>query len=69
MPEVAAALREKLHAWQADVGAAKPVPNPDYDPSLAYLWGQRPDRPWLPPPEGTLDMGYECEKLFGLIEP
>jgi arylsulfatase A len=29
-PEKAAELREQLHRWRADVGAAMPSPNPDY---------------------------------------
>ena len=65
-PEKAAALRKKLRAWQADVQAAMPMANPDYDPSLAYLWGRRPEKPWMPAPEGTLDVGAECVKLFDL---
>ncbi|MBN2451961.1 MAG: sulfatase [Lentisphaeria bacterium] len=32
MPERAAALRERLHAWRAAVGAQMPSPNPDYNP-------------------------------------
>ena len=65
-PDKAAALRQKLRAWRADIGAAMPAANPDHDPSLAYLWGQRPEKPWLPAPGGTLDMGTECVKLFDL---
>jgi uncharacterized sulfatase len=30
MPEKAAELRDKLHAWRESVGAALPRPNPDY---------------------------------------
>ncbi len=30
LPEQAAELREQLHRWRADVGAAMPSPNPDY---------------------------------------
>ena len=37
----AAELRAKLHAWQKDVGAQMPTPNPNYDPS-------RPE--YTPPP-------------------
>ncbi|MGN6133829.1 MAG: sulfatase, partial [Aureliella sp.] len=32
-PELAAQLRERLHAWRAEVGAQMPSPNPNYDPS------------------------------------
>jgi arylsulfatase A-like enzyme len=34
-PEKAAALRRKLHAWRARVGAQMPTPNPVYDPKPA----------------------------------
>ena len=30
MPEKASALREQLHAWRDSVGAALPLPNPDF---------------------------------------
>lgn len=32
-PQRVAALRSELHAWQTDVGARFPIPNPDYDPA------------------------------------
>jgi arylsulfatase A-like enzyme len=32
-PEQAAVLRERLHAWQRDVGAVMTTPNPTYDPN------------------------------------
>ena len=32
MPEKAAELRDKLHAWRASVDAQMPTPNPNYDP-------------------------------------
>ena len=32
-PERAAALRERLHAWQREVGAVATTPNPAYDPA------------------------------------
>lgn len=35
MPEKAKELREKLHAWRAEVGAQDPSPNPNYDPARA----------------------------------
>ena len=50
-PERAAALQEELHAWQESVDAGMPTPNPDYDPSLAPIWGKRPERPWQPSPK------------------
>ena len=31
-PERVKALREELHAWQKDVGARMPTPNPAYRP-------------------------------------
>jgi len=33
MPEKVNELRNRLHAWRAEVGAQMPVPNPNYDPS------------------------------------
>jgi arylsulfatase A-like enzyme len=35
LPEKAAALRERLHAWRKDVDAQMPSPNPDYRASAA----------------------------------
>ena len=32
-PEQVAALRKELHAWQKEVGALSPTPNPTYDPA------------------------------------
>jgi arylsulfatase A-like enzyme len=32
-PELAQALRARLHAWRAEVGAQMPTPNPKHDPS------------------------------------
>ncbi len=32
-PEIANRLRDRLHAWRAEVKAQMPVPNPTYDPS------------------------------------
>jgi arylsulfatase A-like enzyme len=32
-PARAKQLRDELHAWQKQVGAKLPVPNPDYDPA------------------------------------
>lgn len=43
-PQRAAALRARLHAWQKEIGAQMPVPNPKYDPS-------RPE--YNPPPGKT----------------
>jgi arylsulfatase A-like enzyme len=31
-PERARSMRDRLHAWRAEVGAQMPTPNPDYDP-------------------------------------
>ncbi len=33
MPEKAAELRQRLHAWRQAVGAQMPTPNPQYDPT------------------------------------
>ena len=33
MPEKAAELRNRLHAWRKEVGAQMPTPNPNHDPS------------------------------------
>ncbi|MCX6904309.1 MAG: DUF4976 domain-containing protein, partial [Verrucomicrobia bacterium] len=33
MPEKAAQLRDRLHAWRKEVGAQMPARNPGYDPS------------------------------------
>jgi arylsulfatase A-like enzyme len=41
LPEKAAELRARLHAWRNEVGAQMPAPNPDFDPS-------RPE--YTPPP-------------------
>jgi hypothetical protein len=31
VPERASALRDRLHRWQADIGAELPVANPEFD--------------------------------------
>lgn len=41
-PDRAARLREELHAWQRQVGARFPAPNPAYDPAKPS--GRRSDR-------------------------
>ena len=64
LPLVALGLRDRLARWRGDVGASLPTPNPDYDPTLAPVWGRRPARPDDPPPPGALDMGEELRKLF-----
>jgi len=33
-----------LKAWRVQLGARKPVPNPDYDPDRRKEWGVHPDR-------------------------
>jgi uncharacterized sulfatase len=43
-PEKAAELFELLQSWQQEVGARKPVPNPDFDPEKREEWGVHPDR-------------------------
>jgi len=42
MPEKAAALKAKLHAWRKALGAPLPEPNPDHDPARAKEWGKNP---------------------------
>jgi uncharacterized sulfatase len=44
-PEKARELMELLKAWQKDVAAEFPVPNPEFDASKRYEWGRHPDRP------------------------
>jgi arylsulfatase A-like enzyme len=41
-PDRAARLRAELHAWQKDVGAKFPIPNPTFDPAKPN--GRRADR-------------------------
>ncbi len=38
--EKAQELRDRLHAWQRNVGAQMPIPNPDYDPKRATTVGR-----------------------------
>ncbi len=41
-PELAKELHEELIAWQADVKAERPKPNPEFDPTKRHLWGKHP---------------------------
>ena len=41
-PEKAEELKRLLAAWQQDVGAEFPVPNPAFDPARRYEWGKHP---------------------------
>ncbi|MDP6468168.1 MAG: hypothetical protein QF918_10535 [Pirellulaceae bacterium] len=34
-PDLADALRDRLHGWRADVGAQMPTSNPSFDPAQA----------------------------------
>lgn len=43
-PQKAQELHALLKAWQKDVGAELPVPNPDFDPQKRNEWGRHPDR-------------------------
>jgi len=40
-PDLAGELHKVLQDWRADVNAAMPTPNPDYDPARAAEWGTR----------------------------
>lgn len=42
--EIATKLSDLLQAWQKDVKAEFPVPNPDFDPEKRLEWGKHPDR-------------------------
>ncbi len=44
MPEKALELHKLLKAWQQDVKAEFPEPNPNFDPGRRYEWGKHPDR-------------------------
>ena len=43
-PEKAAELHKILQKWQKEIGARKPVKNPDFDPEKRKEWGRHPDR-------------------------
>lgn len=42
MPGKVKELYDILKAWQKDVGAEFPVPNPEFDPARRYEWGRHP---------------------------
>ncbi len=44
MPNKTTELHELLKAWQQEVKAEFPVPNPNFDPKRRYEWGRHPDR-------------------------
>lgn len=44
MKEKTAELHGLLQAWQKDVKAEFPIPNPDFNPKKRYEWGKHPDR-------------------------
>lgn len=44
MQEKTSELHDLLKAWQKDVKAEFPIPNPDFDPEKRYEWGRHPDR-------------------------
>jgi uncharacterized sulfatase len=67
MPDRVRDLLGRLREWRKKTGAAMPTPNPDYDPSRAYLWGKRPSKPWMPPPPGIVDMQRECSVFYDLF--
>ncbi|NQT85646.1 arylsulfatase, partial [bacterium] len=45
MPERAAALRDKLHAWRKAVGAQMPTKNPKHDPERNKRKKRPPKKP------------------------
>ncbi len=44
MKDKTAELYGLLQAWQKDVKAEFPIPNPDFNPEKRYEWGRHPDR-------------------------
>jgi len=44
MPEKVSELYGLLKAWQEEVQAEFPIPNPDFDTERRYEWGRHPDR-------------------------
>jgi hypothetical protein len=59
MPEKAAQLRDRLHAWRKRVDAQMPTENPDHDPSRATEVS-RPSRTQRP----ATGIKARCRKLF-----
>jgi uncharacterized sulfatase len=43
-PKKTKELYSMLQDWQQDIGARKPVKNPDFDPERRKEWGKHPDR-------------------------
>jgi len=62
-PDIAKQLQNKLGAWLLDVDAGMPALNPNYDPSKAYIWGQRPEKPWMSATAAPLDPLEKCKLI------
>ena len=62
-PERTQQLRQQLADWQQSVGAAMPTPNPNYNLSKAYIWGTRPEKPWLEVSPDPLPMQERCKLM------
>ena len=62
-PERAQQLRQQLADWQQSVGAAMPTANPNYNPSKAYIWGVRPEKPWMEVAAAALPVQERCKLL------
>ncbi len=62
-PGLAEKMQEKLHQWQASVKAGMPTPNPNYNISKAYIWGVRPEEPWMEVEAAPLPMEERCKLL------
>jgi uncharacterized sulfatase len=63
VPEVVQELRKKLADWQQEIKAGMPAPNPNYNLSKAYIWGERPEKPWLAVNTRPLPMQEKCQLL------
>lgn len=63
VPEVAQTLRQQLTDWRQEVRAGMPTPNPNYNPSKAYIWGERPAKPWQTISNRPLPMQEKCTLL------
>ncbi len=62
-PEVARIMLDKLRDWRQSLDAGMPNLNPDYDISKAYIWGLRPEKPWMDVQPMPLPMEERCKLL------